>query len=70
MKVLLIYPVNNRPAHILPLGLGYLGAVLGQEGYKVKALDTDAYRFSRREMWKLLRETEYDGVGCVHCLSW
>lgn len=64
MKVLLIYPVNDRPTHIVPLGLGYLGTVLRREGYKVQALDIDAYRFSTNEVRNFLKDTEYD-VACI-----
>ena len=64
MKVLLIYPVNSRPTHIVPLGLGYVGAVLRQGGYKVRALDIDAYRFSTSEIRDFLKNTKYD-VACV-----
>ena len=65
MKVLFIYPPNNRPTHIIPLGLGYIGAVLRQHGYEVQALDIDAYRFSPGEIGTVLEDVEYDVV----CLS-
>ncbi|MBI4608251.1 MAG: B12-binding domain-containing radical SAM protein, partial [Candidatus Rokubacteria bacterium] len=49
MEFLFIYPPNARQTHILPMGLAYIGAILMKAGHKVKALDIDAYRFSRQE---------------------
>lgn len=50
-----------------PLGLGYIAAVLLQEGHSVEVFDINAYRWDKREVENKIREAKFDiaGIGGI-----
>ncbi len=70
LKILLIDPpvaVKRQNLLIPNMGLAYIGASFIEEGYYVKLLDLNATRISKREVKKIIKETQYDiyGIGCM-----
>jgi len=65
MKILLINPPIRAWAkpNCVPLGLGYIAAILLQEGHKVEVWDINAYRWSKEEMEEKIKNSSYDAVG-------
>lgn len=71
MKVLLVYPTWHEAYHYYPpLGLGYIGAYLEQEGHQVRILDRDlafqdkkAINLVDRESESTLRAFQPDLIG-------
>lgn len=65
MKILLInLPIRKwAKPNLFPLGIGYIAAVLLQEGYQVEVLDINAYRFSKEEVEAKIKEYNFDVVG-------
>ena len=65
MKILLINPPIREwaKANCVPLGLGYIAAVLQEEGHNVEIMDINAFRWSREEVEEKIREAEFDLVG-------
>ncbi|HLD82959.1 MAG TPA: radical SAM protein [Candidatus Omnitrophota bacterium] len=65
MKILLINPPIREWAkpNVFPLGLGYIASVLLREGYKVEALDINAYRFNKEEVESKIKTGQFDIVG-------
>ena len=62
MKVLLIYPDNQRYNYMMPLGLAYIGGTLRRAGHKVSAIDIDAYKYTPNEVRAILKKLDYDVV--------
>lgn len=52
--------------YTMPIGIGYIAAVLEKEGYEVKALD--AYRMLWEDVEKILKDYSPDVVG-ISCLT-
>ncbi len=65
MKILLINPPIREWAkpNCIPLGLGYIAAVLRQEGHEVKVMDINAFRWNREEVEEKIKEAEFDLAG-------
>lgn len=65
MKILLINPPIREwsKPNCFPLGLGYIAAVLLQEGYQVEVLDINAHRFSKEEVEYKISKSNFDVVG-------
>lgn len=65
MKVLLINPIVREWAkpNCLPLGLGYIGAILSAAGHEIEVLDINALRYDDQEVDKYIRESNYDIAG-------
>lgn len=64
-KILLINPPVREWAkpNVFPLGLGYIAAVLLQEGYDVEALDINAFRYQKTEVKEKIKNAVFDIVG-------
>lgn len=63
MKICFINPPADTKNPILPLGLGYLAAVLEENGYKVLIIDGWAEGLGVREIGKRLRREKPDIIG-------
>lgn len=65
MKILLINPPIREwsKPNVFPLGLGYIAAILLQEGYKVEVLDINGCRFSKEEVEDKIRQADFDVAG-------
>lgn len=65
MKILLINPPIREWAkpNCFPLGLGYIASILLQEGCEVEVLDINAYRWSKEDVDKRIKNISYDLVG-------
>lgn len=72
-KILLINPPIrlSSPPTVFPSGLGYIAAALLKEGYEVRALDINGYRYDQETVRKKLKEYLVDGsfdiagIGCL-----
>ena len=65
MKVLLINPIIrfwHKPTHP-PLGIGYIAAILLQNGINVEILDINARRYTDEQVREELKRRSYDIVG-------
>ena len=69
MKILLVNPPIREwsKPNVFPLGLGYIAAVLKQEGHEVEVLDINAHRYSREKVEKIIAESNFDiaGIGGI-----
>jgi len=65
MKILLINPPIREWAkpNCVPLGLGYIAAVLQQEGHDVEVIDINAFRWSKEEVEERIKQAEFDVAG-------
>src|SRR3989338_8707589 len=65
MKILLINPPIREwsKPNVFPLGLGYIAAVLLQDGHKVEVLDMNAHRFNKEEAEDKIADADFDVVG-------
>ena len=65
MKVLLINPPIREwsKPNVFPLGLGYIAAVLLQEGYEVDVWDINGFRFNKEEVERKIQQANFDIVG-------
>lgn len=65
MKILLINPPVREWAkpNCAPLGLGYVAAVLREEGHGVEVMDINAFRWNREEVEEKIKGAEFDLVG-------
>lgn len=65
MKILLINPPIREWAkpNCFPLGLGYITAVLEQEGHEVEVIDINAYRWTQAEVEERIKKAKFDAVG-------
>ena len=65
MKVLLINPPIREwsKPNVFPLGLGYIAAVLIQEGHEVEVLDINGLRLNKEEVKKKLQSIQFDVIG-------
>lgn len=63
MKVLLINPTSGIENPLLPLGLGYIAAILENNGVAVEVIDADALKISDDELARQAREIKPDLVG-------
>lgn len=68
MKILLIQPPNyfngnSRPPAIVPLGLGYIGKVLLNQGHDVEILDIWAHQWTNDEVLEQIQDLDYDIAG-------
>lgn len=65
MKILLVNPPIREWAkpNVFPLGLGYIAAVLLQEGHDVEVLDINGYRWSKTEVEKQIKKAKFDVAG-------
>ncbi len=57
------YPPEAGQSVFLPLGLGYLAAVLEKEGYKVDVVDCQTSKFNREALEEKFRSLSPDIVG-------
>jgi len=71
MNILLINPPIREwsKPNVFPLGLGYIAAVLLQEGHDVEVLDINAYRWDKAEVESRIREANFDVVGVGGIIS-
>ena len=69
MKILLINPPIREWAkpNVLPLGLGYIAAVLLEKGHYVEVMDINAYRWTKEETSAKLQSADFDlyGIGAI-----
>lgn len=65
MKMLLINPPIREWAkpNCIPVGLGYIAAVLQQEGHDVEVMDINAFRWNIEEVERRIKEAEFDLAG-------
>jgi radical SAM superfamily enzyme YgiQ (UPF0313 family) len=65
MKILLINPPIREWAkpNCFPLGLGYIAAVLEQEGHEIEVMDINALRWAPAEVEERIRKNHFDAVG-------
>ena len=67
MKVMLIHPPvrEDDTPNSVPIGLGWITAVLENEGHKVDILDINAWRYKKDQVVDILRQKgkEYDIFG-------
>ncbi|MBU1121673.1 MAG: B12-binding domain-containing radical SAM protein [Candidatus Omnitrophica bacterium] len=65
MKILLINPPIREWAkpNVVPLGLGYIAAVLRNSGHEVEMLDINAYRWNTEEVTNKIKHAQFDIVG-------
>lgn len=65
MKILLINPPIREWAkpNCVPLGLGYIAAVLEQEGHEIEVMDINAFRWTQVEVEGKIKNAEFDAVG-------
>jgi len=65
VKILLINPPIREWArpNCIPLGMGYIAAVLLQEGHDVEVMDINAFRWSKEEVERRIKEAEFDIAG-------
>lgn len=65
MKILLINPPIrewSRP-NVFPSGLGYIAAVLRNQGHEVDVMDINALRLTPQEVEEMVAEAQFDVVG-------
>jgi len=69
MKILLINPPIREwsKPNLLPLGLGYIAAVLHRGGHEVEVMDINAYRWSPEEVENRIKKADFDiaGIGAI-----
>jgi radical SAM superfamily enzyme YgiQ (UPF0313 family) len=65
MKILLINPPIREwsSPNVLPLGLGYIAAVLQHMSHEVEVMDINAYRWRPEEVENKIKEADFDIVG-------
>lgn len=65
MKILLINPPIREWAkpNCIPLGLGYVGAILEQEGHEIEVMDINAFRWSPAQVEGKIKSAEFDALG-------
>jgi anaerobic magnesium-protoporphyrin IX monomethyl ester cyclase len=57
------YPPEAGQSVFLPLGIGYLAAVLEQEGYKVNVIDCQTTKFNKQALEEKFRSLNPDIIG-------
>lgn len=67
MRILLIVPDNGSYISSFPLGLGYIAAVLRNEGHTVEIYNKDIYHYSEQHLTQYLDVNEFDIVGTGTC---
>ena len=69
MKILLINPPIREwsKPNVLPLGLGYIAAVVRDQGHEVEVMDINAYRWSPKEVEQKIKSASFDvaGIGAI-----
>ena len=78
MKVLLVNPPIREWAkpNVFPLGLGYIASVLREKNFEVEVMDINAYRWDKKEVERLIRNSNFDvvGIGAIvtvyHYVKW
>ena len=69
MKIFLINPPIREWAkpNVFPLGLGYIAAVLLQEGHDIEVLDINAFRYQKAEVEEKIKDAVFDiaGIGGI-----
>lgn len=65
MRVLLVNPPIREWAkpNCFPEGLGILASCLKNAGHEVEALDINAYRYTKEEVYEIIKKADYDLVG-------
>jgi anaerobic magnesium-protoporphyrin IX monomethyl ester cyclase len=65
VKILLINPPIREWAepNCFPLGLGYIAAILEQEGHEIEVMDINAYRWIQAEVEEKIKKAKFDAVG-------
>lgn len=65
MKILLINPPIREWAkpNCFPLGLGYIAAILEQEGHEIEVMDINACRWTPAEVEERIKNAKFDAVG-------
>ncbi|MFA6174960.1 MAG: radical SAM protein [Phycisphaerae bacterium] len=65
MRILLINPPIREwsKPNVLPLGLGYIAAMLQRDGHEVEVMDINAYRMGLQEVESKIKEANFDLVG-------
>jgi len=67
MKILLIVPDNGSYISTFPVGIGYIAAVLRNEGHEITIYNKDVYHYSADDLTKYLDEHKFDIVGSGTC---
>lgn len=62
MEVLLINPLCRLP-YMLPVGLGYVAAVLKKQNHNVRILDINAYGYTPEKVEEIISQLKFDVVG-------
>ncbi len=63
MRVLLVVYDNNSYIHLFPLGLGYITAVLRNNGHDVVIYNQDQYHYPETHLTDYLTNNHFDVVG-------
>lgn len=65
MKILLVNPPIREWAkpNCFPEGLGILASCLKNAGHEVEALDINAYRYSKEDVYEIIKKANYDLIG-------
>jgi len=65
MRILLINPPIREwsEPNCFPLGLGYIAAVLEQEGHEIEVMDINAMRWNQAEVEERIKDANADVVG-------
>lgn len=67
VRVLLVAPDNGSYISTFPLGLGYIAAVLRQDGHYVEIYNKDVYHSSGEQLTQFLDTHDFDVVGSGTC---
>ncbi len=63
MRVLLVVYDNDSYTHVFPMGLGYIAAVLEDNGHEVEIYNQDMHHYPDRHLTEHLDNNEFDVVG-------
>jgi len=63
MRVLLVVYDNGSYTHVFPMGLGYIAAVLEQQGHDVDVYSQDKHHYADEHLTEFLDNNVYDVVG-------
>lgn len=65
MKILLINPPIREWAvpNCVPLGMAYIAAILRANGHEVQVLDINGYRYSKKDVDEMVKNSDYDVAG-------
>ena len=63
MRVLLVVYDNDSYTHVFPMGLGYIAAVLEENGHDVEVYSQDKYHYPDAHLTEFLNNHEFDIVA-------